>query len=71
MIGDAHSRSRCAVKDIGLFVAHTIGSWLFIPGVAAFLTFSSGITSRRAHWILTETPLFPVQILLGLVLGAG
>jgi hypothetical protein len=59
---------RGVIKETGLFLAHLAGSWLGIPVAAAFLTLSD-ITPRAAHWVLTETPFFPVQILLGLVSG--
>lgn len=39
-----------------------------IPAAAAFVTLSN-VAPRAAHWILTETPFFPIQILLGLVVG--
>jgi hypothetical protein len=56
------------IKNVGLFLAHVVFSWLVLPVAAAFLTMSE-ITPRAAHWILTETPFFPLQIFLGLVVG--
>jgi hypothetical protein len=64
----AIEQKKSAIKETGIFLAHMAGSWLGIPAVAAFGTLSE-ITPGWGRWILTETPFFPVQILLGLVLG--
>jgi hypothetical protein len=65
---EAAERKKSAIKEIGLFLAHLVGSWLGIPAAAAFETLSE-VTPKWGHWILTETPFFPVQILLGLAVG--
>jgi hypothetical protein len=66
-------------KNVGYFFAHLIGSWLGVPFagapffafavVASIHQFYPAVNFRVAHWILTETPFFPVQILLGLSSG--
>jgi hypothetical protein len=60
------------------FFIHLAVSTLGVVILAAFLVFSvtealhpffPTIGSRTASWILTETPYFPVQIALGLLIG--
>ena len=60
------------------FLVHLIASTLGVTVTAAALTFSTvlalhqifpSIGSRTASWILTETPYFPIQILVGLAWG--
>jgi hypothetical protein len=69
---------RSACKSVSVFVIHQlVGTW----GVP-FLAYSLGTSvfrlmeflgrtqsMRSLHWILTETPYFPVQIALGLYFG--
>src|SRR5690349_11018714 len=62
-------------KVLGLFFVHQlVGTW----GIAIFAYYSG--TSfleligrpqwiRTLQWILTETPFFPIQVILGLGLG--
>ncbi len=66
------------LKAVLLFVMHQIiGTW----GIAASAYFFAGLwfdllgllgrpySMRPLHWILTETPFFPIQIALGLYSG--
>ncbi len=67
------------MKNVGYFLAHLTVSWLGIPfAVAPFMAFTliaflhqihPAVSFRAANWILTETPFFPTQILLGLTCG--
>ena len=60
-------------REAGLwwtFLLHQLQSTLGILVLAGFLTFSVS-TPSRAHRILTETPYFPVQIVLALCVGFG
>ena len=50
-----------------LFVVAT--AFIVVDGSAALHPWFPSITIRRAHWLLTETPFFPVQILVGLANG--
>jgi hypothetical protein len=61
-----------------LFVMHKIFCPYGLLVLSAFLTFTAMPlvhilggpgTTRTAHWILTETPYFPVQISIGLIGG--
>jgi len=70
--------TREAVTAMLQYLTHLIGSTVGISLSAAFLTYSTVISlhqfypsigDRTVHWILTETPYFPVQILLGLLYG--
>jgi hypothetical protein len=60
------------------FLVHLIASTLGVTVTAAVVAYSVVLTlhpivpsigSRTVHWILTETPYFPVQILVGSLLG--
>jgi hypothetical protein len=60
------------------FLVHLIASTLGVTVTAAILAYSVALTlhpifppigSRTVHWILTETPYFPVQIVVGLLWG--
>ena len=60
------------------FLVHLFASTIGVTTMAAVVTFSVVLTlhpifpsigSRTAHWILTETPYFPVQIFVGLLWG--
>lgn len=60
------------------FLLHLIVSTLGVGVAAALLAFSVVVPlhpffpfldSRRASWILTETPYFPLQIMVGLLWG--
>jgi len=64
--------------DALYFVGHVALSTLGVGFVAAVLTYSvvlplhlffPSLTTRTVHWILTETPYFPVQIVVGLLWG--
>jgi len=50
------------------FPFHQILSTVGVLALAGFLTFILS-PSTRARWILTETPYFPVQIVLALFIG--
>lgn len=50
------------------FPFHQILSTVGVIAVAGLLTFILS-SSTRARWILTETPYFPVQIALALLIG--
>jgi hypothetical protein len=61
-----------------VFLMHQVISTIGVIVVAAFLIFSSiplirvwqpAFGVRQVHWILTETPYFPVQTLYALLLG--
>ena len=52
------------------FPFHQLLSTVGVPVLGAFLTFTVSPPSE-ARWILTETPYFPVQIALALVIGFG
>lgn len=60
------------------FLGHLALSTLGVVLVAAVLTYSvvlslhpffPSLGTRTVHWILTETPYFPVQIVVGLLWG--
>ena len=65
--------------DVLHFLGHLALSTLGVVGVAApVLTYSvvlslhpffPSLATRTVHWILTETPFFPVQIVVGLLWG--
>ena len=65
--------------DVLHFLGHLALSTLGVAGVAApVLTYSvvlslhpffPSLSTRTVHWILTETPYFPVQIVVGLLWG--
>src|ERR1700676_5338706 len=65
--------------DVLHFLGHLALSTLGVAGVAApVLTYTvvlslhpffPSLGTRRVHWILTETPFFPVQIVVGLLWG--
>jgi hypothetical protein len=65
--------------DVLHFLGHLALSTLGVVGVAApVLTYSvvlslhpffPSLGTRTVHWILTETPFFPVQIVVGLLWG--
>jgi len=70
--------SKLSIKSVLLFVIHQfVGTW----GIAFFAYYLGSSTlellsalgrtysMRPLHWILTETPFFPVQIALGLYMG--
>jgi hypothetical protein len=72
----AGTRSR--LGRVLVFLMHQIISTIGVLVVAAFLVFSSiplvrlwqpAFGIRQAHWILTETHYFPVQIVFALLLG--
>jgi hypothetical protein len=71
-------RGRFRFKSVLTFIVHQlVGTW----GIAFFAYFSGSYLlelfgpfgrahwMRSLHWILTETPFFPVQIALGLYSG--
>jgi hypothetical protein len=71
------SPRECAMNVLR-FLGHLIISTLGVGVAAAVLTYSvvlplhqfiPSLNSRTVHWILTETPYFPVQILVGLLWG--
>ena len=60
------------------FLVHLIISTIGVAVVAAVMTYAvvlplhqffSSLGPRTVHWILTETPFFPVQIVVGLLWG--
>jgi hypothetical protein len=60
------------------FLGHLLISTFGVAVAAAVLTYSAvpplhqlfpSLNSRTIHWILTETPYFPVQIVVGLLWG--
>jgi hypothetical protein len=65
--------------DVLHFLGHVALGTLGVVGVAApVLTYSvvlslhpffPSLSTRTVHWILTETPYFPVQIVVGLLWG--
>ena len=55
-------------RSWGWFLLHQILSTIGISIVAGFFVFAVSEPSR-AHWILTETPYFPLQIVLAFMLG--
>lgn len=70
--------ARECVMNVLRFLAHLIVSTLGVGITAAALTYSvvlplhqffPSLGSRTVHWILTETPYFPVQIAVGLLWG--
>jgi hypothetical protein len=70
----AHERA----MNVLHFLGHLSMSTLGVAVTAAVLTYSvvlplhqffPSLNSRTVHWILTETPYFPVQILVGLLWG--
>jgi hypothetical protein len=62
-------------KSLSVFVIHQfIATWGIaisanILGTSIYGLFSRFVSLRSVHWILTETPFFPVQIALGLFYG--
>jgi hypothetical protein len=61
-----------------IFVLHQLFCPYVLLALSAFLTFTAmplvhvfgaPATIRTAHWVLTETPYFPVQITIGLISG--
>jgi hypothetical protein len=61
-----------------IFGLHQLFCPYVLLALSAFLTFAATplvhlfgtpATTRTAHWVLTETPYFPVQITLGLISG--
>jgi hypothetical protein len=65
-------------KLVPIFVMHQfVGTWgvalfAYYVGSAVFqllAMINPSYSMRPLHWILTETPFFPVQIILGLYLG--
>jgi ethanolamine transporter EutH len=68
----------CAMNGL-YFLGHLALSTLGVAGLAApVLTYSvvlslhpffPALGTRTAHWILTETPFFPVQMVVGLLWG--
>ncbi len=71
------STRECAMNVLR-FLGHLIISTFGVGIAAAVLTYSvvlplhlfiPSLNSRTVHWILTETPYFPVQILVGLLWG--
>jgi hypothetical protein len=67
----------CAMNVLQ-FVGHLLISTFGVGVAAAVLTYSvvlplhqvfPSLSSRTVHWILTETPYFPVQIVVGLLWG--
>ena len=74
----AHQSVRQNAVDALYFVGHVALSTLGVGFVAAVMTYSvvfslhlffPSLTTRTVHWILTETPYFPVQIVVGLLWG--
>src|SRR5579864_8043011 len=71
-------RARERATNVLHFLGHLLVSTLGVPVAAAVVTYSvvlplhhlfPSLSSRTVHWILTETPYFPVQIIVGLLLG--
>ena len=73
---------RLSARESAMNVLHFLGHLListFGVGVAAAVLtyavvlplhqFFPSLNSRTVHWILTETPYFPVQIIVGLLWG--
>src|SRR3979411_1009792 len=69
-ISGRYSAHECAMNVL-LFLGHLLLSTLGVAVAAAVLTYSvvlslhpffPSLNSRTVHWILTETPYFPVQI---------
>jgi hypothetical protein len=78
LIQPAHVGVRGRAVDGLYFLGHLALSTLGVGVVAAVLTYSvvlslhpffSSLDTRTVHWILTETPYFPVQIVVGLLWG--
>src|ERR1700688_2599328 len=76
-MGRRLSARECATNVLR-FLGHLIISTFGVGVTAAVLTYSvvlplhqfiPSLNSRTVHWILTETPYFPVQILVGLLWG--
>jgi len=76
-ISGRYSAHECAMNVL-LFLGHLLLSTLGVAVAAAVLTYSvvlslhpffPSLNSRTVHWILTETPYFPVQIFVGLLWG--
>jgi hypothetical protein len=74
----AHVGVRERAVDGLYFLGHLALSTLGVGVVAAVLTYSvvlslhpffPSLGTRTVHWILTETPYFPVQIVVGLLWG--
>jgi hypothetical protein len=74
----AHGGFRGRAVDGLCFLGHVALSTLGVVVVAATLTYSvvlslhpffSSLGTRTVGWILTETPYFPVQIVVGLLWG--
>lgn len=70
--------ARECTMNVLRFLGHLIISTFGVGVAAAVLTYSvvlplhqffQSLNSRTAHWILTETPYFPVQIVVGLLWG--
>jgi hypothetical protein len=70
--------ARNKARMIVVFILHQLISPYLLLVISGFLTFSAmslvptlepSIAVRTAHWILTETPYFPVQILIALITG--
>jgi hypothetical protein len=66
------------VRRILLFAFHQLMSTIGIAVISGVLCFfivrslhmvSPSLTAMRASWLLTEVPGFPVQVLVGVVLG--
>jgi hypothetical protein len=66
------------VKHFLLFLVHQVISTWGVAGFAYFLTSSifelsatlgKPLSTRSLHWILTETPYFPIQIAIGFCFG--
>ena len=78
MTQPAHVGVRGYAVDGLYFLGHLLLSTLGVVVAAAVLTYSivlplhvffPSLNSRTVHWILTETPYFPVQIVVGLLWG--
>ena len=64
--------------SILMFALHQLFCPYVLLALSAFLTatamslvhvFGAPATMRTVHWVLTETPFFPVQIAIGLISG--
>jgi len=54
------------IGSIGVLVASGLVAYSIVLPLHSFLP---SVGEGTAHWILTETPYFPLQILVGLLLG--
>jgi hypothetical protein len=56
------------LKDVVLFLLHQFVSTIVILMLSTILT-GTVVPVQRARWILTETPFYPVQILIAFSVG--